>query len=197
MVDSARSLRHGILPALIFGAIAILSLAATASGDLSRWTSLDVSRVLSGEVWRLFSGHLTHLTWRQFAVDASGFLLSYTIYSQWNGIRAGICLLLFSSVCVSLAVVVTGEHQIYGGLSGLNCAAVSALLLSMIQFKPRRIDAYLLGIAFGAYILFGEGEVSGVDIAWEAHLAGGLAGVGFFLIQHWFGYLGARGYKGS
>jgi hypothetical protein len=186
MADSARGLRHGILPALIFSVIAILSFVVTASGDLSRWASLDISKVLSGEVWRLFSGHLTHLTWRQFAVDASGFLLSYTVYSQWKGVRAGIGLMLFSSVCVSLAVVVAGAHPIYGGLSGLNCAAVSALLLSMIQYNPRRLDAYLLGMAFGAYILFGEGEVSGVNIAWEAHLAGGLSGVGFFLIQYWY-----------
>lgn len=167
---------------LIF--IAILSAAITASSDLSSLTSLDVERVFSGELWRLLSGHLSHLTWRQYALDVSGFILLYHAYGRKAGPGAALRLFLFASLFVSAAVILAGSHQVYGGLSGLCCAALSAVLLESILERPRQAAAYIAGFAFCLYLLFMGGSASGVNLAGEAHAGGAAAGLIFASAHH-------------
>jgi membrane associated rhomboid family serine protease len=162
--------------------VAIIAAAVTASADLSSIASLDTSRVLSGEVWRLLTGHITHLTWRQYAVDATAFVFLYATYSRMAGSASSVSLALFSALAVSAAVIFTGMHQVYGGLSGLSCAALSAILITSIMEHPRQITLYLVGFAYCAYLLFIEGIASDVNVAGEAHIAGAILGVVFVLM---------------
>lgn len=168
---------------MIFLTIVILSAVITASTDLSSYSALDVSLVNSGQVWRLFTGHLTHLTWRHYSVDAPVFLMAYMVYRKNTGGLGSFYLLILSAIIVSAAVVFAGTHQIYGGLSGLSCAAISAIVFKIILDSPRRIPPYILMFAFLFYLLFMQGNASGINVAKEAHLAGTLTGVTYELIR--------------
>ena len=91
--------------------------------------------------------------------------------------------MLFSALGVSLGVILTGIHQLYGGLSGLSCAAVSAIVIALIMDHPRRPIPWLIGISFFEYLAFGETIASNVNVAIEAHLAGAASGVLFMLMR--------------
>lgn len=169
---------------MIYAAItAILAALITASAYLSGMAALDVSRVAEGELWRIFTGHLTHLTWRQYVVDAPIFALLYGTYVKKVAISAAIYLYLFAAVSVSLAVIFTGKHQVYGGLSGISCAAFSSILFTLMLEHPRQPSTHFLGSAFCIYLLFMGGITSGVKVAQEAHLAGTLSGVIFAALR--------------
>lgn len=169
---------------MIFAIItAIISALVTASADLSSLASLDVSRVISGEFWRLFSGHVTHLSWSQYAIDAPVFILLYATYSKRVAPSVAILLSLFAALSVSLVVIFAGMHQVYGGFSGLSCAAVSAILLTMIMEQPRQTFPYLMCFIYCIYLLFMGGFASGVRVAHEAHVAGAVSGLVFALIR--------------
>jgi membrane associated rhomboid family serine protease len=73
---------------------------------------------------------------------------------------------------------------VYGGFSGLSCAAVSAILFTMIIEQPRRPSPYLMGLMYCVYLLFMESLASGVRVAHEAHVAGAVSGLIFALIRH-------------
>jgi hypothetical protein len=164
---------------VIFPAIALLSAVVTASATLSGLAALDVSLVWSGQVWRLLTGHLTHLTWGQYAWDAAGFLIVYPVYRRSAGRRGAVGLALFAALAVSGVVAAAGLHQVYGGLSGLNCAAMAALLIGMILEKPRAIVPWMGALAFLLYLLLLQGDASGVAVAREAHWAGTLSGAAY------------------
>jgi membrane associated rhomboid family serine protease len=169
---------------VIFAIItAIIAAVVTSSADLSSLASLDVSRVMAGEFWRLFSGHLTHLSWNQYAIDAPVFILLYATYSKKVAPSSAIFLSLFAALSVSLAVIFAGMHKVYGGFSGLSCAAVSAILLTMIMEQPRRILPYLMCFIYCLYLLFMGGFASGVRVAYEAHIAGAVSGIVFEFIR--------------
>ncbi len=169
---------------MIFAVVFVLiSAAVTASADLSALASLDVSRVLSGELWRLLSGHTAHLTWRQYLVDAPAFAALYATYSRKSGSFSALALALLAALVVSIAVILSGNYQVYGGCSGLSCAALSAILLAAILEQPRQIAPYLVGFFYCLYLLFVGGAASGVQVAREAHLAGAVAGVIFVLLR--------------
>lgn len=169
---------------MIFGiVIAGLAGLVTASGHLSSLAALDASQVRAGELWRLFSGHLAHLSWRHYWLDAPPFIALYATYSRRVGQATALLLTLFAAVTVSLTVILVGIHEVYGGLSGLSCAAVSAIILTLIMERRRQLIPCLMGSLFCFYLLFLEGVSSGVAVAREAHLAGSVAGVVFVLMK--------------
>lgn len=170
---------------VLFLVIVILSAVITASAGLSSLASLDISLVMSGELWRLFTGHLMHLTWRHYALDAPVFFIVYLVYKRKTSGLSSIYLVFFSAITVSATVVVMGIHQVYGGLSGLSCAALSALLLKMILDAPRRILPYILVFIFLVYLLFLQGNASGINVAKEAHVAGTISGLAFERVRRW------------
>jgi rhomboid family GlyGly-CTERM serine protease len=164
--------------------VAVAAAILTASADLSSLSALDVSQVMAGELWRLFSGHLTHLSWRHYAVDAPVFMILYTVYSKQNTPSSAVLLALFAALSVSFSVILVGTHQLYGGLSGLSCAALSAILFSMVREDPKQIQPYFLCLAYGIYLMFMGGISSGVPVAHEAHIAGAFSGLVFaFLLK--------------
>ncbi|NVN89174.1 MAG: rhomboid family intramembrane serine protease [Desulfuromonadales bacterium] len=165
--------------------IALLAGLVTASADLSGAASLDVARVVSGEVWRMVSGHLTHLTWRQYITDVPAFVFLYGAYIRRSGTVSGVLLALFSAVSVSGVVIIAGVHQLYGGLSGVSCAAFAAILLVWIMEHPRRMANYLVAAVFCAFLLSMGGVASGVRVAKEAHIAGAVTGAIFELLRVW------------
>ncbi len=161
----------------------VIAALVTASADLSSIASLDVTKVMDGEIWRVFSGHLAHLSWNHYAVDAPVFMLLYATYSKRTDPFSAVLLALFAALSVSLGVIFAGLHQVYGGLSGLSCAAVSAILLTMIMEQPRQIFPYLMCFIYCIYLLFMGGFTSGVRVAHEAHFAGAASGLVFVLIR--------------
>jgi hypothetical protein len=170
-------------PEVIFFLIVLAAGLVTASAKLSSMASLEVSRVLSGEVWRLFSGHLSHLTWRQFILDAPVFIFSYQTFSNLKSKANAVLLLLFSSFLISVAVIFTGLHDVYGGLSGLSCAAISAILLVLVTNAPYKVKNYVFLAMFFFYLAFMKGITTDIPIAWESHLAGAFSGAVFVLMQ--------------
>lgn len=170
---------------MIFLFIVILSAVITASAELSSIASLDISLVMSGEVWRIFTGHLTHLTWQQYAFDAPVFLIVYLVYRRNTDGFSSIYLVIFSAIIVSATVVAMGIHQVYGGLSGLSYAAISALLLNMVIAAPRQILPYILVLALLVYLLCLQGYTTGINVAKEAHVAGTISGLAFELVRRW------------
>lgn len=165
----------------------------TASAHLSSLMALDTSQVWAGQWWRILSGHLAHLTWRQYAVDAPVFIGLYSIYRKRSGAVSALVLSLFAAVTVSLAVMLAGRHQVYGGLSGVSCAAVTALLCSMINERPRQAFPYLMSAMFCSYLLFMGGLAGGVEVAQEAHLTGAASGVLFANCEMWLRRLNVQG----
>lgn len=168
-----------IIPLLI----AALAALVTASAELSGGAALDSSRVLGGELWRLFSGHLAHLSWRHFLMDAPVFVALHATLGRRSSRSSVAGLMLFSSLSVSVTVVAAGMHEVYGGLSGLSCAAAGALLAGMVREEPSRPIPWLLAAAFCWYLLSLEGFASGVAVAHEAHLAGAFSGALFAFLS--------------
>jgi membrane associated rhomboid family serine protease len=157
-------------------AVVLAAGAVTASAELSSYLVLDVSRVLSGELWRLFSGHLAHLTWRHYVVDALAYWLLFSTYASMRSSMAATSLALVASVVVSVTVVVLRLHPIYGGLSGLCCAACAGLILAMVLDRPNVVRGYAFALLFCAYLGLTESLVAGIRVAHEAHWAGALSG---------------------
>jgi membrane associated rhomboid family serine protease len=179
-------------PQVIFAIIAaVIAALVTASANLSSLAALDTSRVMAGELWRLFSGHMAHLSWKQYAVDTPVFILLYETYGKRAGPSSAMVLTMFSALSVALAVISAGTHEVYGGFSGLSCAAVSAILFTMIIEQPRRPSPYLMGLMYCVYLLFMEGLASGVRVAHEAHVAGAVSGLIFALLRDRVQKLGA------
>lgn len=165
--------------------IAIIAALVTTSAELSSLAALDVAKVMDGEFWRLFSGHLAHLSWRHYAADVPVFTLLYITYARKTAPSSAVLLSIFAALSVSLVVIFAGMHQVYGGLSGLSCAAVSAILLTMIMEQPRQTLPYLMSIIYCIYLLCMGGHASGVKVAHEAHLAGAASGLAFVLMPGW------------
>lgn len=171
---------------MIFAVLtAFLAALVTASATLSGLAALDVSRTLSGEVWRLISGHLAHLTWWHYLLDAPAFVLLYSTYGRREGSIPAVLLALSAAASVSATVIAAGRHQVYGGLSGLSCAAASAVVLSLVFERPRSWAPYLGFLAYVLYLSSPEGMASGVAVAREAHLAGAASGAAFALTRHY------------
>jgi membrane associated rhomboid family serine protease len=171
----AKTLR---VPALLVLAAA----AVTASAALTRWAVLDSSQVLSGDLWRLLTGHLAHLTWMQLAVDGPAFILLWALYRSMTDDRAVVQLTLGSALVVSLTVMIVNRHALYGGLSGLSSALLSAILLTALLRDPRSIMPYLLAGTSLIYLLAGDG-VADVPVAREAHIAGAASGFSVALFR--------------
>jgi membrane associated rhomboid family serine protease len=158
-------------------AVVLAAGAVTASAALSSHLALDVSRVLAGELWRLFTGHLAHLTWRHYVVDALAYWLLFSTYAARRSSTAANALVIVASVVVSVTVVVLQWHPIYGGLSGLCCAACAALILAMILDNPHGLLGYTLALCFCSYLGLEQSLVAGIRVAPEAHWTGALSGI--------------------
>jgi|GEM_PF-1655840 len=165
----------------------------TASAHLSSLMALDTSQVWAGQWWRILTGHLAHLTWRQYAVDAPVFIGLYSVYRNKSGAVSALVLSLFAAATVSLAVMAAGLHQVYGGLSGVSCAAVTAILCSMMYERPRQVFPYLMSAMFCCYLLFMGGIAGGVEVAQEGHLAGAASGIIFANCEIWLRRLNVQG----
>lgn len=164
---------------MIFAGIAIAAAGVTASAELSSVAELEVSRVRAGELWRLLSGHLAHLTWEQFRLDATAFVLSFATLARVLGLRAATALLGIAALAVSISVILAARHEVYGGLSGLSFAATAALIAGLIRDRPRRVSSWGLGLGMLFYLADAPGMASGIPVASEAHWAGAAVGLGF------------------
>ncbi len=156
----------------------------TASAQLSGIASMDVELVKSGELWRLFSGHLAHITWNQYAVDASAFVILFERYKKSCGLISALSLLFLSALAVSSEIIFSGCCQIYAGLSGINCAAFSVILITFLIAHPYWPSLWIIAAVFIGYLTIGDKSIiSGVNVAREAHLTGALTGVLFAFIR--------------
>ena len=172
---------------LIFIAITFVAAIVTASAKLSSLASLDVDLARSGQLWRLFSSHLAHITWSQYVTDAPLFVLLYERYAKSCGLTAALFLIMLSALSVSLAVIFVGSYQVYAGLSGINCAAFSAIVITLIMARPYWLTPWVIATAFSICLSIDDKSiVSGINVASEAHLAGALTGGFFTLIKYQF-----------
>lgn len=168
---------------MVAAGVALIAALVTVSSSLSAIAALDVSRVLDGELWRLYSGHLAHLAWRQYVLDVLAFTCLFIACSARFSAAAALLLVFIAAPVVSLTVMAAGFHQVYGGLSGLSAALLSALLVTMIRTEPRRLLPYLLAVLALTGVAAAGGS-AGVPVAHEAHAAGILSGI-VFALSRW------------
>ena len=100
-----------------------------------------------------------------------------------KGNANAVSLLLFSSFLVSFAIIFTGMHDIYGGFSGVSCAAISAILFILVTKAPCKFINYVLLTVFFLSLALTKGITADLPVASEAHWAGALSGVVFVLMQ--------------
>lgn len=142
--------------------------------------------ILSGEWWRLWSGHFVHFTamhaWVNCMLLALLLQLICRVYS-WKLVAS---LMISGPPLISLALMcIVPEMTVYRGASAL-AALFLAVFMGYALSKARGMPALLLYAVAIAWLakLYAESNGSealsnlpaGVHVAWQAHIAGILAG---------------------
>ncbi len=168
---------------LVSLAVAGASLLALGAPELLELSREGLGR---GDLWRLFTGHLAHFSLYHWAVDAGTLVALGWLYEDRIGRARWGALLAGSALSVSGAfLVLETDLGSYRGLSGLDCAAFAAALVSEARRRPALAGA--VGLLFAAKIAFeqatggflfpsaGLGDM-GLPVL-SAHSVGALAGL--------------------
>lgn len=181
----------------LIGGVGAISLAMTlAEQNLGELFRYERAAVLQGELWRLVSGHLVHAGLAHWLMNMVALGLMCLLFpTVLCGLRA--VLLLFSLCLMTSLGLMLFYPQLgwFVGLSGVlhGVFAVGALRLLGTE---RLYGLLLLGLLvsklgfeqmYGA--VPGSRSITGVDVVVEAHLAGALSGVIYWVLA---GSIGRR-----
>jgi rhomboid family GlyGly-CTERM serine protease len=173
--------------------LSLIAVLLTLTPAFANWASLERAAVEAGELWRLLTGHLTHWSVEHLGWDLLVFA-SIGLFLERDGDRAlFLRCTAISAILITLAVwILQPEMASYRGLSGIDCALVTALATSLLR---RALAAGRRGFAAGvavvllAYLLkvgyelatgqtvFVDIEHSGFDPVPLAHVVGGAVGI--------------------
>ena len=155
---------------------------------LKPWLRYDEGAIAQGEYWRLLTAHFMHLGWMHGVLNIAGLCLIAYIYPAGKAVNW----LLFYIVCsvvISLYIVVDGNTYYYVGASGvLHGLFILAAFFSRVLDLWRRyllifmIVAKLFWEQSRFYVDHGVGEAIGGFVYVDAHLIGGLCGLGLVII---------------
>lgn len=154
----------------------------------SELLEFDRHAILAGGVWRLWTGHLVHYSTQHALIDIATTLIAAVIAAQCFGSRRVLAALALGAPLVSGALLLIAPDCLYyRGASGLGAmftvmagaglwqragrAARGALALLALTLAAK-IAAEALGLTSNWSDL-----PSDVAVAWQAHLAGALAGI--------------------
>lgn len=174
---------------LLLSCFAIVLHTSSALGDLLLF---DRTAIAAGEYWRLFTGHLTHWSTEHLIWDVFMFVLLASMIEK----RGRVCLLatmLASTGLISATIwICQTEVTVYRGLSGLDSALFTFVLMNLVRSALRQRQPLIVG----ALIVFAAGFVG--KLLWElvtgstlfvnssaagftplplVHAAGGIAGI--------------------
>ena len=157
---------------------------------LSERFAYDRGAVAAGEVWRFLTGHFTHWTAEHLGWDLLVFVVLAVLWER-SGARRSLAVCVFgAALLISTAVwTATPEMTLYRGLSGVDCALVTATAVHLLRGSLRRGQwglATAFAVVLAGYFLKILYELSGgtVFVAADAfvavplaHLVGGSYGV--------------------
>lgn len=172
--------------ALVLSALAV---ALYTSPALTERLAYARGAVAAGEVWRLLTGHFTHWTAEHLLWDLLVFAVLGVLWERTAGPRSLGVLVFGSALLISAAVwTAMPEVVLYRGLSGVDCALVTATAVFLLRGALHRRE-WGLSVAFAAvlagYFLKVVYESSGGTVFVEAggfaavpmaHLVGGAFG---------------------
>jgi rhomboid family GlyGly-CTERM serine protease len=148
----------------------------------------DRQALLAGDIWRLWTCHLVHYTLQHALLDGAVVVVAGLIAAQRLGLRTVARALAFGAPCIALGLLLAApELHSYRGASGIAVmlsvmAGLSlwrdadhrtrAVLMLMAVVLPAKVVAEAVGWSWGWSDLPPD-----VEVAWQAHLLGGVAGV--------------------
>jgi rhomboid family GlyGly-CTERM serine protease len=183
---------------LLVGSMLAIFLLNGPHGELSAW-AYQRSAIVDGELWRLLTGHLVHYSARHLVFNLLAFAVLAILTENQLG-HAGfarLCVAIAAFIGVGLLLFVPGM-EFYAGISGINYGLLAYLGLQQITRLARTgslpaIACFASTGAVLAILLWQQaragsspftGEIAGVRVAWQAHLAGILA-AGLFAAQRY------------
>jgi len=132
--------------------LSALALALYASPALTERFACTRGAVAAGEVWRLLTGHFTHWTAEHLFWDLLVFAALAALWERRAGKRSLGVLVFGSALLISAAVwTVLPEVTLYRGLSGVDCALVTATAVLLLRRSLRRGE-WGLSVAFAAVL---------------------------------------------
>lgn len=169
-----------------------------ASGAGAEW-AYQRSAIVDGEPWRLLTAHLVHYSARHLVFNLLAFAVLAIIAEGELGHAA------FARLCVAIAVVIDAVlllfvpgMEVYAGISGINYGLLAFLgmqqLTRMADNSGPSATAWLATAGVMLVVVLWQqsragsspftGEIAGVRVAWQAHLAG-ISAAGLFAAQRY------------
>ncbi len=162
------------------------------SPELAGRLEYDRTAIAAGELWRLLTGHWTHWSGEHLFWDLLVFAVAAALWERLGRRRRLLACLLCSALAISLALwVLLPQVALYRGLSGLDCALVTALAAESIRrARARRrpgvalalacvLAGYLFKIAFelatGSTLFLDAAAAPAANVP-LAHVVGGVCG---------------------
>lgn len=146
----------------------------------------DRNAILAGEVWRLWTGHLVHFSHTHALVDGIVLYVMASLAEREFGSRSLACALALAALVISLVLLAfVPSLQEYRGASGI-AVLVAVMAVTTVWHDERNhafvmliAAAYALKTLVDALSLAPSSTVLplGVNVAWQAHVCGAIAGV--------------------
>lgn len=168
-----------MLLALACGALAF------APEALHAGLALDRQAVWHGQFWRLWSAHLVHFSTGHALASTLGLIVGSFFVERQAGARFLVVSLALGALLVSLGLLAFTAFDAYRGASGLAAllGTQAGMLLWQSHPRQRRVLALLATAYAGKMLLEAVGMAAAgaflppaVDVAWQAHGLGVLAG---------------------
>lgn len=134
--------------------LSALAVALYASPTLTQRFAYARGAIAAGEVWRLLTGHFTHWTAEHLLWDLLVFAVLAVLWERSAGKRSLSALVFGSALLISAAVwTAMPEVTLYRGLSGVDCALVTATSVLLLRRSLQRGE-WGLSVAF-SFVLAG------------------------------------------
>jgi len=182
--------RSRVWASLLFSSLAVVIYLGPALGE---WFAYDRTAIAAGQLWRLVTGHWTHWTADHLAWDLVVFAVLGVFWERTGRRRAFLVCVFGSALLISLAVwLVLPEMALYRGLSGVDCALVTAVTFQSLRRSARSgqhglslaLTAVLAGyflkvlyeLATGSTLFVNSENATFIAVP-LAHLVGGVFGL--------------------
>lgn len=173
---------HSKWPAAIVVGIAVLSVAVQCSPSAQSFLEFDRTGIGAGQWWRLLTGNFVHYDWLHLAANVGAFAVL-----GWLGvIRSHRVLLIvpLSAIAVGMGIYIwAGGTATYRGISGVDCALLAWLLVTMAAQERDRKAAVWISVlllmgaksmweAATGQVLLPTSAPKGVEVVNITHLIG-------------------------
>jgi len=158
-------------------------LLATLPPEITAPLMFQRDNIAAGEIWRAFSGHLLHLGWQHLLMNLAGLWMIFWFARGIVTVTEWLITLLFSSLLISLGLLLFSEITWYVGLSGLLHSLLALVALRLIEHKHREGWIILLFLLCKIIWEQWQGATPGLEqtiggkVILEAHLYGAIAGL--------------------